>query len=144
MLNTRNIRKRITRDGRAAKFYPRNLGPFKVIKAWPETSTYKLELLPAVDFDSIYPVFHTNLLRRYVPNDPDQFPSREPPRPPPVVPEDAQYEVEGIIDYRMCRRCRQYLVKWQGYPNSDNSWVNEEDIDKKLITEYRNSITTLR
>jgi RNase H-like domain found in reverse transcriptase/Reverse transcriptase (RNA-dependent DNA polymerase)/Integrase zinc binding domain/Chromo (CHRromatin Organisation MOdifier) domain/Retrotransposon gag protein/Integrase core domain len=137
MLNTRNIRKRITRDGRVAKLYPRHIGPFKVIKAFPKTSTYKLELLPAVDFESIHNVFHTNLLRPYIPNDPDLFPAREPPRPPPVIPEEDRYEVERIVDYRMLRRRRQYLVKWAGYPESDNSWVDEEDIDRDVVKEYR-------
>ena len=33
--------------GRAKKLYPKFVGPWKVIEAWPETSAYGLEL-PAV------------------------------------------------------------------------------------------------
>jgi hypothetical protein len=75
MLNTRNIRKRITRDGPVAKLYPRHIGPFKVIKAFPKASTYKLELLTAVDFESIHNVFHTNLLRPYIQSWQSTYPS---------------------------------------------------------------------
>jgi hypothetical protein len=98
-----STRHSVTRDGRVAKLYPRHIGPFKVIKAFPKTSIYKLELLPAVDFESIHNVFHTNLLRPYIPNDPELFPAREPPRPPPVIPEEDQYEVERIVDYWVLR-----------------------------------------
>jgi hypothetical protein len=97
-------------------------------------------LLPAVDFESIHPTFHTKLLRPYIPNDPELFPEREPPRPPPVVPDDQQYEVERITDHRIYRRQEQYLVHWRGYPDSDDQWVNARDIHRDLISEYRNSI----
>jgi hypothetical protein len=70
---------------------------------------------------------------------PERFPDREPPRPLPVIPEDNQYEVESIVDQR---RRNQYLVHWRGWEEAQNSWVNEEDIDAKLILEYRNSITS--
>src|SRR5437868_7318146 len=50
MLDSRNIRHRIKKNGRSAKFYPQFLGPFKIIQARPETSNYKLKLHPAVDF----------------------------------------------------------------------------------------------
>ena len=142
LLDSRNIRKRIKKTGKTAKFYPRYIGPFKVIEAWPNTSTYKLELLPTVDFDSIHPVFHTKLLRPHVPNDPERFPDREPPRPLPIIPEDEQYEVESIVDHRTRRGKNQYLVHWLGWEDAQDSWVNEEDIDEKLVLEYRNSITS--
>jgi hypothetical protein len=136
MLDSRNIRKHIKQRGRSAKLYPRFLGPFKVIKARPETSNYKLELLPAVDFQSIHPNFHAKLLRPYVPNDPDQFPAREPARPPPIIPEDNQYIVDHIRDHKIVRRKRQFLVRWEGYDESHDEWVKEEDIDKALVEEY--------
>jgi Chromo (CHRromatin Organisation MOdifier) domain len=72
----------------------------------------------------------------YIPNDPDLFPAREPPRPPLVIPEEDRYEVERIVDYRILRQRCQYLVKRAGYPDSDNSWVDEEDIDRDVVKEY--------
>src|SRR6266404_129344 len=34
------------------------------------------------------------------------------------------YEVEAILQSRQTKNCQgiQYLVKWKGYPDSDNSW----------------------
>jgi hypothetical protein len=136
MLDSRNIRRRIKGKGKSAKLYPRYLGPFKVIKARPETSNYQLELLPATEYSSIYPVFHAKLLRKYIPNDPELFPSREPTRPPPVIPEDDRWEVEEIRDIREKRGKKEYLVHWKGYPDSDDSWVKEKDIDDEIVKEY--------
>ena len=113
MLDFRNIRYRIKKNGRSAKLYPHFLEPFKIIKAELSTSNYKLELLPKVDFTSIHSNFHSNLLRPYIPNDPEQFPKREPPRPGPVIPDDpegAQYTVERFLDHRSQRNPREYLV----------------------------------
>ena len=144
MLDSTNIRRRIKKNGRSTKFYPRFIGPFKVIKAEPDTSDYKLELLPKVDFESIHPNFHAKLLRPYTANDPEQFPNREPPRPGPIVPDDpegAQYTVEKLIDHRPVKNPRQYLVRWEGYDESSDEWVNKRDIHGDLIRDYHNSIT---
>ena len=43
-LDTTNLHLRIKQKGRSAKFYPRFAGPFEIISAKPETSTYKLQL----------------------------------------------------------------------------------------------------
>ena len=144
MLDSTNIRRRIKKNGRSTKFYPRFIGPFKVIKAEPDTSDYKLELLPKVDFESIHPNFHAKLLRPYTANDPEQFPNREPLRPGSIVPDDpegAQYTVEKLIDHRPVKNPRQYLIRWEGYDESSDEWVNKRDIHGDLIRDYHNSIT---
>ena len=137
ILDSHNIRYRIKKTGRSAKFYPRYIGPFKIIKAKPDSSNYELELYPAVDFKSIHPVFHAKLLRRYIPNDPRRYPAREPARPPPVIPEDNQYEVEKILDHD---KRRGYLVRWAGYDQSEDSWVKEQDMHRDLVKEYMASL----
>ena len=145
MLDSTNIRRRIKKNGRAAKLFPRYLGPFKIIRSEPKTSNYKLELLPRVDFTSIHPNFHSNLLRPYIPNDPEQFPRREPPRPGPAIPDDPegpQYTVEKLLDHRPPRNPREYLVRWEGYDESSDQWVHKKDIHRGLIRDYHNSITT--
>jgi hypothetical protein len=116
--------------------YPRFLGPFKVIKARLEKSNYELELLSAVDFQSIHPNIPAKLLCLYVPNDPDQFPACNPARPPPIIPEDNQYIVDHIRDQKIVRRKRQFLVRWEGYDKSHDQWAKEEDIDRGLVEEY--------
>jgi hypothetical protein len=49
-----------------------------------------------------------------------------------------EYEVEEIIDDRSHRHKQQYLVRWLGYPTSENSWVNAKDLhSSKLLAKYR-------
>ena len=51
-------------------------------------------------------------------------------RPPPeLIDNQEEFEVEAVLDSRRFGRGRrlQYLIKWLGYPSSDNQW---EDADK--------------
>jgi hypothetical protein len=52
-------------------------------------------------------------------------------RPPPeTIDGEEEYEVEDILMHRETGRHRklQYLVKWKGYPSSENSWVDSKDL----------------
>jgi hypothetical protein len=51
--------------------------------------------------------------------------------------DDNIYTVENILKTRMHERNREYLVKWKGYPHSDNTWEPEGHIlDKSPITDF--------
>ena len=53
---------------------------------------------------------------------------------------DVITEVERIVDSRRHsrRKTLQYLVKWKGYPDSDNEWVNHKDMHAPdAIREYK-------
>ena len=132
-LDTKNLRLRIKQKGRTAKFYPRFVGPFKIIKMKPETSTYKLELPPEY---KIHPTFHARRLKLFVDNDSTLFPNREPMRPPPINTEDNQYIVDKLRDHRKIGRTRQFLVHWLGYPDSEDSWEPERNINKEIVRDY--------
>ena len=134
-LNTKNLRRRLKRKNRSAKLYPHFIGPFPIVDAKPETSTYKLEL--PEEYEKMHPVFHARLLKPAMSNDPALFPSREPPRSGPTFPDEEEYEIEAILDHRDIRGRREYLVHWLGYPNSDNSWTKEKDLHAAdLLEEY--------
>jgi hypothetical protein len=49
---------------------------------------------------------------------------------PDLVDGEEEYSVEKILDsWKFGRRqCLQYLVKWEGYPDSDNMWVDKDDV----------------
>jgi hypothetical protein len=73
-------------------------------------------------------VFHVDLLTPYVETD---FHSPNYTRPPPdLINGEEEYEVEKILKSRHYGRGRkvQYLVKWKGYTDSDNEWVNWDDM----------------
>jgi len=135
-LDTEHLRLGIKRKGRSAKFYPRFAGPFGIIDAKPKTSTYKLQLPP--EYSTTHPMFHAKRLKPAIDNDNDLFPARAMPKPPPVIDEaDDKYEIEYIRDHRDTARGRQYLVHWLGYPDTDDEWIHEGNIDaRELIEEY--------
>ena len=50
--------------------------------------------------------------------------------------EERVYRVEAILDVRTKRRQKEYLIKWEGYPSSDNSWEAAKNISAKLVAEF--------
>ena len=62
-------------------------------------------------------------------------------RPPPdLIDGEEEYEVEEILQSRKFRRGRkvQYLVKWKGYPESDNQWVEWDDLHAdEVIADFK-------
>jgi hypothetical protein len=107
-----------------AKLAPRRHGPFKVTKVMSAVN-YQLELPTQW---SIHPVFHTDLLTPYketIMHSPNFT------RPAPeLIDGEEEYSMEKILDSRKFgKRWRlQYLVKWEGYPDSDNMWVDKDDV----------------
>jgi hypothetical protein len=107
-----------------AKLAPRRHGPFKIIQVMSAVN-YRLELPMQW---SIHPVFHIDLLTPYketIMHGPNFT------RPTPeLIDGEEEYSVEKILDSRRFGRRRrlQYLVKWEGYPDSDNMWVDKDDV----------------
>src|SRR5216683_5474766 len=59
--------------------------------------------------------------------------------PPDLINDQEQYEVEAIRSHRCHGRKQQlqYLVKWKGYPESDNTWEPVDHIQApQLVKEY--------
>ena len=132
-LETKGLRLRIKKKGRSAKFYPRYVGPFVISKAAPATSNYTLKLPPEFH---IHPKVHARRLKLAHDNDPELFPGRIPPNPPPIDADDEQYAVEAILDHRHVGRACQFLVHWEGYSDTEDSWVKEGDIDAEMVRAY--------
>jgi hypothetical protein len=107
-----------------AKLAPRRHGPFKIIQVMSAVN-YRLELPTQW---SIHPVFHIDLLTPYretIMHGPNFT------RPTPeLIDGEEEYTVEKILDswHFGRRRCLQYLVKWEGYPDADNMWVDKDDV----------------
>jgi hypothetical protein len=62
---------------RARKLAPKYIGPFRVTKAFPNSSNYELELSEELVARHIHPCFHVSLLRPFEPNDDTLFPGCE-------------------------------------------------------------------
>jgi hypothetical protein len=73
-------------------------------------------------------VFHVDLLTPYVKT---EFHGPNYTRPPPdLIDREEEYEVESVLKSRCHGRgCKvQYLVKWKGYTDANNEWVNWDDM----------------
>ena len=85
-------------------------------------------------------MFHTDLLTPYRET---LTHGRNYQRPPPeLVNGEEEYEVEKILDSRHFGRRQklQYLIKWKGYPDSENQWVDSNDIfADKAVEEFQRS-----
>jgi hypothetical protein len=107
-----------------AKLAPRRHGPFKVIQVMSAIN-YCLELPTQW---SIHPVFHTDLLTPYKETI-MHGPNFTQPAPE-LIDGEEEYSIEKILDSRRFGRRQhlQYLVKWEGYPDLDNMWVDKDDV----------------
>ena len=109
------------------------IGPYTVLQQLSPV-IYRLQLPETMKINN---VFHVNLLTPYY--ETNAY-GPQPIQPPPeLIDGEEEYEVEDIIDdrYNWSKRKRQYLVKWVGYPASENSWVNEQDLhSNELLADY--------
>ena len=99
--------------------------------------TFQLELPKN---QKIYSIFHVSKLKKYLELD-EIFKSREELQSLPDIVGDDQYEeyeVEWIVDKRLHYRKVQYLVKWKGYPDYENTWEPLSNLSNAsdIIREY--------
>ena len=83
----------------------------------------------------IHPVFHVDLLMRYRETD-AHGPNYERP-PPEIIEGEPEWEVEKIINSRLHGHNKklQFLVRWKGFPPSQDSWVPEPDLSAPDLVE---------
>jgi hypothetical protein len=117
------------------KLAPWQYGPFKVL--WASPTNCKLELPPHM---KIYSVFHNSLLKPYYETK-EHGPNHEKPTPEIVNGEEGHYEIEAILMAWPTRnkKSTQYLIKWKGYPASENSWLPEKELTnaKELLNQFK-------
>ncbi len=124
-----------------AKLAPKRHSPFPIIQVMSPVN-YWLKLPTQW---SIHDVFHIDLLTPYQETDIHGLNYSR--LAPDLVDNDKEYEVKKILDsWQYGRGCKkQYLIKWKGYPDSDNEWVDKKDIHApEAIREFedRNSTST--
>jgi len=106
---------------RVAKFLPRFDRPYAVIYMHPEASTVTLDL---PNQPTAFPTFHIHLVKPFIPNDDEKFPHRAV-----SVSDSSEFFVESILDHKPWGRGYQYLVKFQGFPDSFNRWLSGKDLE---------------
>ncbi len=117
----------------ATKLAPKRYGPFEIIREISPVA-YQLHLPIAWN---IHNVFHASLLSPYRETG-AHGPNYSRP-PPDLIEGEEEYEVEKVINHRYTSRARtlQYLVKWIGYPEADNTWEPADQVHApQLIKAY--------
>src|SRR6266571_549423 len=117
----------------SAKLSPKRYGPFKVLEQLSE-AVYRLKI---PGHWKIHNVFHANLITPYKETELHGPNFTHP--PPDLIEGEQEFEVKKILDAQPRGRGRKmhFLVKWKGYPMSDNSWEPRENLHAdRLITEY--------
>jgi transposase InsO family protein len=106
------------------------VGPFLISKRNGPV-TYTLELPPDA---KVHPRFHINLLEPADPRTPLQKTWHH------ELEEENEFEVERIINHRGSNHNKEYLVKWLGYDNNENTWEPETNLTncRQLLATYRN------
>jgi hypothetical protein len=114
----------------AIKLNPKRYGPFRVIK---EISPVAYQLQLPLSWN-IHPVFHASLLSSYS-ETPAYGPNFSQP-PPDLINNEEEYEVEQIKVHQNFGRskCLQYLIKWRGYPESNNTWEDATNVHTPELT----------
>ena len=111
-----------------------------IVKEKVGTAAYQLQLPDHPSWRRKHDVFNERLLKPYIQpiSEHQKNTSRQP--GPIEVNEKAEYEVEAILDTRKRGRTIEYLVKWEGYPHSDNTWEPRMNVGHaaELITEFHN------
>src|SRR5579863_5686676 len=106
------------------KLAPKHHGPFQITRVISPVA-YQLQLPHQWN---IHPVFHASLLTPYIETD-SHRPNYSRP-PPDLIAGEVEYEVEQIRSHRHHGRRKQlqYLLKWKGYPESDNTWEPADQV----------------
>jgi hypothetical protein len=117
------------------KLAEKRSGPFPIIEKIG-THAYKLAL-PS-QWKNVHPVFHVSKLEEYR-EDPKHPNFIQP--PPDIIEGEPEWEVEAVLDSKFAYGRLKYLVKWLGWPTSENSWQDENDLEhsKELVTEFHKS-----
>jgi hypothetical protein len=124
LLSTRNIK---FRGKKTSKLMPKYIGPFKIINKVGSVA-YKLQL---PDKYRLHPTFHVALLRRYQ-TDPTRITASQPEQ---ELDGEDYFKVERILDHQDRKKPghsrvtrRYFLIRWDGYPPSEDSWEPEENL----------------
>ena len=119
------------------------VGPYKV-KGIISSNTIELELPKSI---RIHPVVNISRVCLYKPQVKGQ--KKIPPKLV-IIQGEEEFEVEKILNKRMVRGKKRFLVRWKGYTAEEDTWENKENLEntkevvKEIKREYREEAKELR
>ena len=120
--------------GRASKLLPKYIGPYLVLDAKPDTSSYRLDLSHSLKQRRIHDVFHVSKLRPSHPNDETVFPGRSEPGPYDFGVPDEETGVKEINNHQWSRNKIEFHVEWD---DGDDTWESHATVKECIaLDEY--------
>ncbi|HEY4153194.1 MAG TPA: hypothetical protein VGM38_07715, partial [Pseudolysinimonas sp.] len=118
------------------KLKPKWIGPFRIKHVNKKRNNYSLDLSTDRRLALIHDTFHVSKIKPYIENSPHNFPGRHDKQPGEI--NKGRWEVEKVLEYRTAPRTgkNQYLVRWKGYGNNDDEWINFEDISLEIVQDF--------
>ena len=105
------------------KLMERYSGPFEITEK-VGTHAYRLKL--PLYWKNVHPVWNVS---KIFPYHEDPSTPNHPEPPPDVIEGEPEWEVESIVDSRFLHGKLQYLVKWTGWSDAENSWEDEANLE---------------
>ncbi|KAK5988430.1 Transposon Tf2-11 polyprotein-like protein [Cladobotryum mycophilum] len=124
LLSTKNLKLKRPSKKLAAKY----LGPYEITRVIGDHKlAYELELPKTMRIHNVFPI---SVLEEYRGDASARSQEDN------LVEEDEVFDIERLIAHKG-NKGRKYLVKWVGYPDSENSWVPRKDFtDRSIWQEY--------
>jgi len=124
---------------RSEKLTEHFVGPYKV-KGIVSSNAIELELPKSI---KIHPVVNVNRVQLYKPQVEGQkkiLPKLL------IIKGQKEFEVEEILNKRMIREKKKFLVRWKGYMTEEDTWENRENLEniKELVKEFKRKYRELR
>jgi len=130
LLSTKDLKWQI-KGRRSEKLMEHFVGPYKV-KGIVSSNAIELKLPKSI---KIHLVVNTSRVRLYKPQIEGQ--KRTPPKLV-IIKEEKEFKVEKILNQRMVREKKKFLVRWKSYTAEEDTWENKENLEnvKKLVKEF--------
>jgi hypothetical protein len=121
--------------GRASKLLPKYVGPFKILEAYANASTYRVELPTQLRARNLHDRFHRSKLRPYYANDDALFPHREAHAYYDFgTPDDQEWLVDDILAHKWDKSKLSFQVHWN---MGDTTWESYETCkDLQVLDDY--------
>jgi hypothetical protein len=137
-LSTKNMKNlttigRETREGQDAdvkrKLLPMYVGPYTVTEVCGRSQLNRKLALPATLKERLkHDIFHVEKLKPVGERD-DPFSVTRPTPPPNDTHHPEEVFIEKIVAFEQAHNGKRYLVKWEGYPDSENKWQWEWEME---------------
>ena len=130
LLSTKDLKWQM-KGKRSEKLMEHFVGPYKV-KGIVSSNAIELELPKSI---KIHLVVNASRVRLYKPQVEGQ--KRTLPKLV-IIKEEKEFKVEKILNQRMVREKKKFLVRWKSYTAEEDTWENKENLEnvKKLVKEF--------